>query len=357
MNKNFCLKKWVWSIPILFGMMTLGMNYQKEGTDLVGQVYTLSFLSKEQPLDLLFNITSQHHGLYYAIYAYLFSLFEIEPISYIALVAFAYYFIFVFLFDKHIKNIQIDFLHKSDCTKILIIAICSFSPIYICIARNLFAIVVLLVALYAFKKKFLTVGCLLSVIAYISHEGLLLIFTLLMLSLILNKFVLPKFNSVKTRNFMIIFVCIVLFFVGPFIFSLFGNYAMQNSITSEKYNDLYISSSAGDGFYKYVLILSMLGSLYALVVASLKNHSNNLINSICITALFFVFALFGQKIFMVQRVMMFIPLFVGMSLLEVYQSKKLHFNIRNKESILLLSCPAILLAQLFFWRNTFFSFM
>lgn len=357
MSKNFFFRKWVWCIPFLFGMMTLGMNYKKEGTDLVGQVYTLSFLSNEPPLELLFNFTSQHHGLYYAIYAYLYSLFGIEPISYIALIAFFYYFVFIFLLNKHIKNIEIDFLNKSDCTKLMLIAICSFSPIYICIARNLFAIVILLVALYAFKKKNWIIGCLLSVFAYISHEGLLLVFTLLILSGILNKLVLPKFNSIKTRNFVIIFVCIVLFFIGPHIFSMFGNYAMQNSITSEKYNDLYISSSAGDGFYKYVLILSMLGSLYALIVASLRNHSNNLVNSICITALFFVSALFEQKIFMVQRVMMFIPLFVGMSLLEVYQNKCMHFNIRNKDSILLLSCPAILLAQLFFWKNTFFGFI
>ena len=97
-NKYFSLVVWV--IPFIMGFMTLGMNSTKEGTDLVGQVYTLSNVVYDNPLDLLLDSSYKHHGLYYAVYACINMIFSIEPMSFIAFVAFAYYLVFVFLLNN-----------------------------------------------------------------------------------------------------------------------------------------------------------------------------------------------------------------------------------------------------------------
>lgn len=356
-NMNKVFSKGLWLIPFIMGFMTLGMNYTKEGTDLVGQVYTLSFLANDNPLELLLNRLSPHHGPYYAIYAYLYSVFKISPIAYIGLIAFLYYIVVLCILKQWIVRFSIGSLFGSDYTRLCIITICAFSPIYICIARNLLAITIFLIALSFIWNRKIIIGIALAILSYMTHEGMLLIIAVVVCAILLKVFVLPRFRNIQFRNIVIVTTCLVLLVLGPVIFSLVGNYAMSNDITSDKYNDIYISAEAGDGAFKYVLILSMLGTLYALLISSIKNHSNDIINVICITGLFFVCALFNQKIFYVQRLLMFLPVFIGCSLFDIYQTRSLHFKLNNIDSILLLSVPTIMFAQLFFWRSTFFSFL
>lgn len=337
------------------GLMTLGMNTKDGGTDIGAQIYLLSMVKGDNPISLMLDIDSTNHGLYFAVYSYLYSIINLSPIAYISLIAIVYYFLILVIMYKYARKSYSGYLYNSDYTKLILIAVCSFSPIYICVTRNLFAIILFLISLMMLFKKRYILSAMFAFLSYNTHEGMILIITMFLFAILLNKLVLPRFSNNKKRNAVILLVSVALLMVGPFIFSVIGGFAISNNITSDTYNEMYVTSSAGDGIYKRVLILSMLGSLYSLVYVSIKNRSNDIINAICISGLFFICALMNQKIFFVQRLMMFLPVFIGCSLISIYNSQRKHFNIINVDSFLLLSVPAVLFCQFFFWRNIFFS--
>ena len=270
--------KFIWSYPILMGLMTLGMNYSKEGTDLVGQVYSLSFIDNDSPVDLILDVTSRFHGCYYGVYAMLHQFIGIQPIQYIAIIAFAFFLTFVLSVRSWLRINEVH-LSNGNINVLVIISLFSFSPIYVCVTRNLFAITLLLIGyLFLLRKKYLLVIPIV-VASLNAHEGMKLIYAIFIVAYGLRCFCLPIFKDIQKRNICIIIIGIALLLIGPTLFSIAGNYMVTNEMVSEKYDELYVSTGSGDGAYKYVIILSMLGSLL-LIAPSLISTTQSIASDI-----------------------------------------------------------------------------
>lgn len=348
--------KIIWLFPFVMGLMVLGMDTTREGTDLVSQTLALSLISQDSPIELLFASGERFHGLYYAIYAALYQWVSLSPIQFISVITICNFILFILLVKSYLKKTSIVNLSAQDVNRIMLIALTSFSPIYICIARNYFAITLLFAGILFLQKRKYIIAALFIIGSLNAHEGMKLIYAIFIVAFILKQFVLPYMTRRSIRQNFIVISCVLLLMFGPILFSVVGNYMAENDMISDKFEDLYISSAAGDGIYKYVLILSMLGSLYSLIISCLANKQNDWVNAVCIAGLFMICLLINQKIFYVQRIMMLMPLFIGLSLIEVFDNKNISFS-GNMLSVSLLSVPAIFLLQLFFWRNTFFSWL
>ena len=354
MMNNNRYNKVLWVIPFLMFLFTMGMNTQTTGTDLNGQVYSLSQIEGSDPLSFLFRNTDQMSGSYYTLYVILNNAFHIRPIVYISMIAFLFYFLFIYILLSYSKKYT-HTLGKNDITLIVLYSICSFSPIYICVSRFLFAINLLIISLILLYNKKYILGILLAILGENAHSGILLIILIIIVAFALRHLWLNKSNNRAIRNFIVIVTCFILLINGPLLFSIGGDFLSGSGFLSEKYDEIYLNATAGDGQYKVVIILSMLGALYVLLANCLLDKNNDLVYSIALSGLFFTCLLFNQKIFFVQRIMMIMPIFMGVTTMKICEQRRYHIGSNNVYTFSLIILPLILVAQLYFWRNTFFG--
>ena len=346
------VNKICWLFPILyFFMVWLTMSEVSEGTDFKAQVYALENIKN----DPLFFFSSEEPFLYYATYNILYSICGISARLYIAILSFIYFSLLIITVEK-LANIYIDIdLMDQDVTNIALFTCLCYSPIFICIARFHYAVTMVLIGLLILILKqnrlWNILGIIIMLAAFYAHEGIVIIYFIVGGAYLLHKFWLSKTENISFRNILIISISMIFLIIGPKVFSLITSIMGSKGLLNDRYAETYAQANSGDGAYLLVLILCLFGSMLLLLITSLYDRMNNLITAICISGLFMMCLCFNQKFFLVQRIFMFMPLFIGLSCMQVIGYEK---NI-NLFKFLMLSVPSIYLCQLIIQRSVFFG--
>lgn len=356
MKKYFNVYGLVWVIPFLMGLLTLGMDPTIEGTDLGGQVYNLGLSEMENPWSIIFDTDGRVFGLYYPLYIVFHRMIGLAPMQYIALISFTYYLLVLLILKWYINYNKCSYLRKSEQTYLVVFTVMSFSPIFICITRFLFAVNLVLLGFLLYVHRHRLIGVAIALSSIYAHEGMKMILAIIIVAFVLNKLWLARSKSIGLRNTIIISVSAALLVLGVVIFIFVGEVLVSNDMVSEKYTDLYITAGAGDGMYKVVILLAMAGTLAVLIANCLKYKKSDWLHCLCVASLFTICLLVNQKVFYVQRIMMFMPVFLGVSTIHVL-GQDYSTSGKSVYRLILLSVPAICLAQFFFWRQIFFSWL
>lgn len=332
------------------------MNARGEGTDYGAQIFMLESV-QNIPLGMIV-FTLEDAPLYFLVYKVLYSLIDVSPRFYIAILSFIYFSIVILSIERIASKYEFVRIRKNKLSALALFSCLCFSPSFICIARFHFAVIILLLGLLTFifarNHANRVLGLLLMLTAYYAHEGIVIIYALVLLSGFLYVFWLSKSRHQRLRNIWICLVSVVLFIIGPKIFSIATTIMGSHGLLNERYIDSYAQGDAGDGSYLLVLVLSLFGSMLSLFMTSLFDRKNNWITSICISGLFLMCLFFNQKFFYVQRIFMFIPLFIGLSCMQVLENEK-NKSKRQFFVFFLLSVPSIYLCQLVIENRLFFG--
>lgn len=344
----------VFLFPILFALMVLGMEIDYSGgNDLSGQIYILQNIEGDNIIELLSN--SNKAILYSATYLLLNTILGVTPIVFIALIAILYFVLLILMCSKFFNINEGSHLTNNRASRLVFLSMLAFCPIFVCVSRYLFAIDLVLLGCLLFLSKHRLLGLTVAITAMFAHEGIKLIYSIPLLAFALHYFWLSKNKSITTRNIIIIVISLLLLVIGPTLFTSISSYMGNRGLISETYVESYVENLSGDKEYKFVIVLTMLGPLFVLFVNSIIDKKNDFLNCICISAVFIICLLYNQKIFYVQRIMMFMPIFIGFSsirIMSAYVEQKKNMYIY---SLILYSIPVIYLAQLYFTKSIFFG--
>ena len=350
------IRKRYWFFPIMyFFMVLLTMNEHLDGIDFKNQIYTLESIKDTNIQNLPNNLNDAY--LYLYTYKVLYNICGISPRLFIALLSFIYFAILIKAIECFVYKYEVDKLNKSRLGQIALFTCLCYSPLFICIARFHFAVILVLIGLLILLwgnttlKKILGITILIS--SYFAHQGISIIYALIILAYLLHRFWLSKSTNVINRNIIICLISLVLFITGPKVFGLVTALMGRYSLLSDRYVESYVETTSGDGLYLLVLVLSLLGTMVSLMLTTLCNRKNNWITALCVSGIFMTCLFYNQKFFFVQRIFMFMPLFIGLSVIQVIQnenSKKVDLL-----KIALFSVPAIYLCQLWIQRLFFFT--
>ena len=314
-----------WLFPFLyFFMVWLTMNAKGEGTDFGAQIYMLESV-QNIPLRMMTSVFEEA-PLYLLVYKMLYLLIGVTPRFYIAILSFIYFSIIILSIERIAIRYGLDKIRKNRLSALALFSCMCYSPSFICISRFHFAVIILLLGLLTvvFGRNTVSriLGLVIMLTAYYAHEGIMIIYALILLSGFLYLFWLSKSRNHSSRNFWICLVSVVLFVIGPKIFSIATTIMGGHGLLNERYIDSYAQGEAGDGSYLLVLVLSLFGSMLSLFATSLYDRKNNWITSICVAGLFMLCLFYNQKFFYVQRIFMFMPLFIGLSCMQVLDNER-----------------------------------
>ena len=354
--KKYKSKIQYWVFPVLyFFMVWLTMKAPDVGTDYAAQIYRLE-LTHGQPISYFQDATDPM--LFDFTYSVLYSSLGFSPRLFIATLSFLYFAIIIMVCIKEANKTEYHYMNSRNLGNIILYACLCYSPLFICIARFHFSIILVLSGLllyhYSTKKSYKILSFLLMGLAYTAHEGITIIYGVIILGWFLEKFWLSNLKSIASRNNIVILVSILLLVAGPLIFPFITSLLSGYGFLNEKYAEGYAQQSAGDGAYLLVLVLSLFGSILSLCITSLFDRKNNWINAICISGLFMMCFLFNQKFFYVQRLFMFMPALMGLSCIQVIGTGARIFK-KKLYVLFLLSVPIIYLCQLVVQRDLFFG--
>lgn len=318
MKRVIKLNWYVWLYPILFFLIALYGFKDSGGTDFERQISILNSFEYEN-LSFSFSdlLKNEEKTLYQSIYVVLNQLLGISPRLYIALISFAYFSLIIFLSRYYYTTNNLGNLNRNFYSNLCVFTCLCFCPILFAISRNLCAVVFLYAGLLFVLKKRYIIGLVLGFSAYFVHEGILIMYSILVLGWALYYFWIRKSKNYYLRNLIIIIVSVILLLLGSSFFSSITTVFFDNGMLSEHYMDTYGTQMAGDGIYKTVIVLSMLGPLICLFANCLIDRQNSLIYSISVAGLFVICLLYNQKIFLVQRIMIFMPVFIGLTSYQI----------------------------------------
>lgn len=353
---KFKINALYWLFPIFYFLMVwLTMRASDVGTDFAGQIYRLGYAQNQ---DLEYFTDSEEPMLYDYVYYLLYSFTNISPRFYIAALSFIYFALIFYFCKKEANTNYYPYLNESDLSKIVLYACLCYSPLFICIARYHFATILVVAGLllihYNSSKILKILGVAIMLLALYAHEGIMILYGIILLGWCLERFWLSDIINNQLRNVVISIIALSLLILGPIIFPNISSVLGSLGLLNEHYAEGYAKQIAGDGAYLLVLILCLFGSMLSLFVTSLYDTKNNWITAICISGLFIMCFLFNQKFFYVQRIFMFMPIFMGLSCVQVIGSLPPGEK-RNSYIFLLLSVPAIYLCQLVIQRGVFFG--
>ena len=347
-----------WLFPILyFFMVWFTLNDVTKGTDFAAQLYMLELVQDQQSA---YFVDPVEPMLCYYVYGVLYSVTGMSPRLYVAILSFLYFALIFYSCKTEANRIEYPYLSQKSLGRIVLYACLCFCPIFICIVRYHFATILVVTGvllLYYSRKKLLKfAGIVMMLLAFRTHEGVVILYGIILLGWLLETFWLSKVRNNNVRNKTISFVALGLFFAGPLLFPLVSGWGASHGMLNERYADDYAQQQAGDGAYLLVLVLSLFGSMLSLYITSLFDKKNNWITAICISGLFMMCFLFNQKFFYVQRVFMFMPVFMGLSCVQVIGSLPPGEK-KNTYVFFLLSVPIIYLCQLIIQKNYFFWYI
>lgn len=321
MKRTVRFNWYIWLYPILFFLIaSVGFN-DSGGTDYDRQVYYLQLYENED-LSFMFEklLNNEEKVFFHIIYIVLHRAIGITPRPYIALNTFVYFSLIVFLISKYVRNDNqknMTYLTNKNLSNLCVFTFLSLCPVLFAICRNFCAITFVYIGLLLILNRKFIFALIPFVIAYLTHEGILLIFFILIIGWGCYYLWIRKSKMRNIRNLIIILVSVFLLIFGSSYFSSITSLFFNTGLLSEHYMDTYGAQASGDGAYKMVVVLSMLGPLICLFVNCLMDRRNNLIYGISVAGLFVICLLFNQKIFLVQRIMIFMPIFIGLTSYQI----------------------------------------
>lgn len=318
MNNKIKLDWSVWAYVILFFLIVLYGFHDSGGTDFDRQ---LDMLQSRENVDYSFMVEelmmeNDQAVLYHIIYKFLHNLIGISPRFYIALIALAYFCLILSIMQNYFKKDSISKTTVS-ISNLCLFTLLSFCPILFSISRNFCAVTFIYAGLFLmFKKKYI-LSLIPIILAFFVHKGVMIMYSIILIGGTLYYFWLRKNRNYIARNIIVIVTSIILFIFGSSMFSPITSVFFDYGMLSEHYMDAYGTQMAGDGIYKTVIVLSMLGPLFLLFINCLMDKRNNLVYSITVAGLFVICLLYNQKIFLVQRIMIFMPIFIGLTSYQI----------------------------------------
>ena len=358
MNNKNTLKWYIWSYIVLFFFIVLYGFQDSGGTDFERQLFALRSYEKENITYMIKVLLWENDQkvLYHIIYNFLHNLIGIGPRLYIALITLAYYCLLIAILYYYSKK---DYTKKSESinvSELCFFTVLSSCPILFTISRNFFAVTFLYIGFLLLVKKKYLLALIPIILALFVHEGIKIMYAIMAIGFALYYFWLKKSKSNFIRNVIIITVSVALFVVGSSSFSAITSFGFEQGLLSENYMDRYGTSKAGDGIYKFVIVLSMLGSLICLFVNCLLDKRNNLIYGVTVAGLFVICLLYNQKIFLIQRIMMFMPIFIGLTSYQICSDyKRKEGEIKQLYILIMWLVPLNVLFQFAIQFNLYFG--
>lgn len=327
-----------------------------EGTDFGGQIYALRYYEDYSIMDMIHLIFFEEEKvLFYLIYNILHNTLGVQPRLYIGLLVFTYYLFAVLILRTYYSNKDLR-LPVNTASYLCVFTMLSLCPILFAISRNFCSVIFVYVSVFLFIKRKYIAATIPLALSYFTHEGILVIFAIILLGFFLYRYWFRKNRNYNTRNTIIVILCIVFLLFGSTFFAPITNLLFSEGILSEHYMDTYGTLAAGDGAYKLVIVLSMLGVLICLFANSLIDKRNDLVYGITVSGLLMVCLLYNQRIFYVQRIMMFMPLFIGLTSFQICADQiKQQGRINPLYLITMLLVPANLLFQFVIQFNLYFG--
>lgn len=355
MIRQIRISKICWLFPLLYSLMVcFTMSDSYEGSDFASQISMLQTYCESPEL----LVDEENGKLYYIVYEKIHSIYPISPKVYIASSAFVYFSILLLFLNLFARNDSSLKLSKRSLSYIAIFTCMCYTPIFISVSRyHMSVILVLLGVLIFFYKKHIISGllCVLMCwIAYMMHEGILLIYIILLLAFMLHYLWFSWMHDVAVRNLFIFFASLAFLYLGPYIYRQFTIILTNYNLLSERYVESYVNIDAGDGSYLLVIVLCMLGPIVSLFLASFYNYRKNWVESICVSALFITCCIAPQKFFLVQRIFMFLPFFIGLSTVQIIGSYKSGLA-KDFYILMLLLVPIIYACQLIIQKTVFWG--
>lgn len=324
MKKRVKFYWYVWLYPILFFLIVLLGFKESGGTDFPAQIYSLQIYEKESLLYMVVNLLWENDEkvFYHIIYNVLHKFFYIGPRLYIALITFAYFGLLTFILLRVIRNDNLNNLTNKSLSVLCVFTFLCFCPVLFAVTRNLCAILFLYAGLLFIFKKDYFIALFPLIVAFFVHEGIIIMYSILIIGWALYYFWIRKSKNNIFRNLIVIAISVFLLVTGSSYFSPITSFFFNQGMLSEHYMDTYGTQKSGDGIYKTVIMLTMLGPLLCLFVNCLIDKRNNLIYGITVAGLFVICLLYGQKVFMVQRIMIFMPVFIGLTSYQICSDYK-----------------------------------
>lgn len=318
MKRVVKLNWYVWLYPILFFLIALYGFKDSGGTDFDRQLYALQSYESADYYYMVENLLMENGRavLYHIIYKFLHNLIGISPRFYIALITLAYFCLILSIMQNYIKKDSISKTTVS-ISNLCLFTLLSFCPILFCISRNFCAVTFIYAGLFLMVKKKYILSLIPIILALFVHEGVKIMYAIMLIGGALYYFWLRKNRNYMVRNVIIIVTSIILVVFGSSMYSSFTTVFFDNGLLSEHYMDTYGTQTGGDGIYKTVIVLSMLGPLIFLFINCLMDKRNNLVYSFTVAGLFVTCLLYNQKIFLVQRIMIFMPVFIGLTSYQI----------------------------------------
>lgn len=356
MKRNGKFLWYIWVYPILMFLIVVFGFVEQTGTDLGGQIHILRFYEDYSIMDMIrLNFLDKEKIFFYLIYNFLHNTLGVQPRLYIGLWVFAYFFFVVLILRTYLNN-KDSGLRMNTISNLCVFTMLSLCPILFSISRNFCSVIFVYVGILLFLKRKYIIAIIPLVLSYFTHEGILVVFAIILMGFFIYRFWLRKNKNYNTRNTIIVILCIVFLLFGSTFFAPITNLLFSEGMLSEHYMDTYGTLAAGDGVYKLVIILSMLGALICLFANSLIDKRNDLVYGITVSGLFMVCLLYNQKIFYVQRIMMFMPLFIGLTSFQICADQiKQQGRINPLYLITMLLVPANLLFQFVIQFNLYFG--
>lgn len=317
-NRDINLYWYIWAYPILLFLIVLYSFKDSGGTDFNRQLASLLFYENDNLSFLLEDlIQNEERILFHIIYNVLHSFLGIKPRLYIASITFVYFCFMIFIMQVYCKRENHKVLSKKELSNICLFTLLCFCPIFFTISRNFLAITFLYLGILLFFQNKFVIATIPIILAIFVHEGISLMYAIMITGGLIYFIWLRKNKNYFIRNIVIISVSIFLLITGSSYFTSITTVWFENGLLSEHYMDSYGIQESGDGIYKLVIVLSMLGPLICLFVNCLIDKRNNIIYSIMVAGLFSICLLFNQKIFLVQRIMIFMPIFIGLTSYQI----------------------------------------
>ena len=356
MKYKYRVDRYIWLYPILMFLTTVFGFVAMKGTDLGGQLYALRFYEDYSIMDMIrLNFLEEEKILFYLIYNFLHVALGVQPRLYIGVWVITYFLFVVLILRTYLNNKDLG-LRMNTASNLCVFTMLSLCPILFTISRYFSSVVFVYVSILLYLKRKYLAAIIPLVLSYFTHEGILVIFAIISLGFFLYRFWLRKNKNYNIRNTIIVILCIVFLLLGSTYFATITGFLYSEGVLSEHYMDTYGTMAAGDGVYKLVIVLSMLGPLICLFANSLIDKRNDFVYGITVSGLLMVCLLYNQKIFYVQRIMMFMPLFIGLTSFQICADQiKQQGKINPLYLIIMLLVPANLLFQFVIQFNLYFG--
>lgn len=348
----------IYIFPLLAFFVVLNVNPNAASVDLEAQLYSLSYVENTNISEYIESQSLIGKPFFYqSVYAILHQSIGLNAKTYIAILTFVYYLMLIIVINawnnKLRENITIN------KTFILIILFTSMNPLFFAVSRFFFAVILVIMALVFELKKRYFIGGILLLLAPLAHDGIKIVFLVLILAVFFSwrfKNNLSKVSRIN-RNVWITITCIAALIGSTPLIQFLGRSLIRLGLLQQSYSDSYLDSVSSEGYFKFIIVLMMLGPLLVLYVNTILYRRTDFLYYLSVSILICVCAVFNYKIFMVQRYMMFAPFILALTTQNIMNDY--NYGIYNMPvwylSVLML-IPFCFFLQIYLAPQFFFPF-